>query len=1449
MNKKQTYRLKTFLCVAVAFLLHQNVNAQLKSDFSADTTKGCGAVTVNFQNNSSGTNFTSKWEFGNGNSSSQTSPSANYTSPGKYTVRLIINDGINSDTLTRVDFIEVFRNPVSDFSGSPLSGCAPLSVAFTDQSTLGDAPIATYIWDFSDGNDPSNQQNPSHVYLTGGSYLPSLQIIDQNGCDAVNTPVNVNVTPTPEAAFSTSNSRVNCVAPYTVNFVNQSKGNNLSYFWDFGDGNTSSATNPSHTYSAFGKYDVSLITKDPACQDTLFSQAYVRLETSNAAFSLPKKEFCTGEKIQFTNTSTGANIYRWNFGDQSSSLDKNPTKNYTDSGWFNVSLIISVGNSCISSVKDSIYIQQIIADFETDSVYSCNLNDTIRFLNKSTNADRYRWIIGEDKSTKAYFEENPIHKQNTIKDSASYTDTLIVASNLGCIDTLVKKDNRQFQALRTIIILDTNGNSPIYDTIGSCLPISYELSDISYGALPVKSWLWQFGDGTSSSSPNPTITYRGDSAYNLSITVTNSLGCTASDGVVVLGGSKQDPTFSVSPDSVCQGDSVRISIDGFDTLKIDFFTVDIFNSTGSNTSASYTSFAYINTFQDTGWMDVKVTVFNNDCDSTLGLSNLVYVKGPIIKPQFAASGKCENRRSVRFTGGLRGVTRFYWNFGDGSPVDSVNENPTHVYPSPGRYFARLTAYNDINDCGPQSDSLFINIKDTLPVKLDPDTNYCLGDSVKYQIAFKDNFKEVRWFMNNQLINVGAKFDTLLDKRGFYPIKLRTIDNFSCKDSLLDTILISQPRAKIAIKTLDQCKPVRIAFIDSSGRDTTINKWKWIFNDTLFSYQSNDTLTFNVNGGQDVFLKVTNIFGCSDSIKVKNIIEIQNLRVNYSVPRLNICVGDSITFTNTSSGVNVNYQWDFGEGPIRMDNSNRVGHRFQQAGLFKIKLIGNDALGCSKVDSSAIVNVQAIPTADFNANPRSSNCYPLGVRFEDLSSPTVVNWNWDFGDATGSVLQDPFHNYVTNGKFDVRLRVTTANGCAHDTIKPQFIETSGPSANFSIDKDTVCIGELVSFQVLNPQNYSSISIDFGDGNSTSALNSTHRYDTTGILFPSLNMTQASTNCKVTIRDTLYIFDVKARISVKPLSGCTPITSTLVNKSEGYSSYLWIVNNNTGPALDSFETSFNQAGIYPIQLIIDSPEGCKDTINKDIEVFPLPDIVAIKDTGLCIGDSIELFASGGIDYQWNPIEFLSTPKSARTLAFPDTSTLYSVNVTDSKGCKASVQVHVDVQQVPSPSFLKDTNLIIGERLQLNARAGFNLIYRWRPPDGLSCTNCSDPIAQPLNTTRYYVNISDPLGCFSVQDSILIEVKEAYSLDVPNGFSPNNDGVNDVIYAKGWGLKELIAFRIYNRFGEMVFESTDFNVGWDGKYKNELQNIETYVYTVEALTYGDEVISKKGNISLLR
>ena len=122
--------------------------------------------------------------------------------------------------------------------------------------------------------------------------------------------------------------------------------------------------------------------------------------------------------------------------------------------------------------------------------------------------------------------------------------------------------------------------------------------------------------------------------------------------------------------------------------------------------------------------------------------------------------------------------------------------------------------------------------------------------------------------------------------------------------------------------------------------------------------------------------------------------------------------------------------------------------------------------------------------------------------------------------------------------------------------------------------------------------------------------------------------------------------------------------------------------------------------------------------------------------------------------------------------------------------------------------------------------------------------------MTDITYYAVISDTLGCFSITNSFLIKIEPKATVDVPTAFTPNGDGVNDIIYVGGWGLKKLNYFRIYNRWGQLLFESTDINVGWNGIFNGVPQNMETYIYKVSVETHIDsEPIKIDGHFKLIR
>jgi gliding motility-associated-like protein len=164
--------------------------------------------------------------------------------------------------------------------------------------------------------------------------------------------------------------------------------------------------------------------------------------------------------------------------------------------------------------------------------------------------------------------------------------------------------------------------------------------------------------------------------------------------------------------------------------------------------------------------------------------------------------------------------------------------------------------------------------------------------------------------------------------------------------------------------------------------------------------------------------------------------------------------------------------------------------------------------------------------------------------------------------------------------------------------------------------------------------------------------------------------------------------------------------------------------------------------------------------------------------------------------------------------------------------------------------DTTIVIGDAIKLPINNQYNtVLFNWNPTEGLSCKDCSFPLIQPFADIIYSVEMKDKLNCFTETGIFKITVKPDTYIKLPTTFTPNGDGNNDVLYVRGWGIKELVTFEIYNRWGALLFQTNDINTGWDGYYKDELQNKEMYVYKVTAKSWLNKEITEQGYVHLLR
>ena len=238
-------------------------------------------------------------------------------------------------------------------------------------------------------------------------------------------------------------------------------------------------------------------------------------------------------------------------------------------------------------------------------------------------------------------------------------------------------------------------------------------------------------------------------------------------------------------------------------------------------------------------------------------------------------------------------------------------------------------------------------------------------------------------------------------------------------------------------------------------------------------------------------------------------------------------------------------------------------------------------------------------------------------------------------------------------------------------------------------------------------------------------------------------------------------------------------------------------------------------------------------------------------ICFGQTFQLQGSGGTGFEWTPSTYINAGMTtAQPVVEPDKTIEYSLHVTDANGCR-SLQPDMVVVQVTPPiqvTVSKDTSAAIGDQFQLHASSSAT-DYEWSPAIGLDDPYSKDPIVTVgANDVTYKVTVTTSAGCKG-EAFVTIKVYDGPEIYVPNAFTPNGDGRNEVFKPFPVGIKKLNYFRVFNRWGQLVYSTTDFNKGWDGRIGGAMQPPGTYVWMAEGITKDDRVITKKGTVTLIQ
>lgn len=497
------------------------------ADFSVSRVSGVAPLPVSFTDTSAvgaATVLSWAWDFGDGGLSAEQNPSHTYQSSGVYPVSLKIVTSAGEDQEVKSSLITVDEKPAAAFAGAPLSGPAPLSVAFSDQSAAGTQPITRRQWDFGDGGLLSTLVNPVRVYSTPGKYSVSLQVTTAAGADTLLKPDYITVTPGVEFNASPTTGK----GGLAVQFSDTSALGNVvlkSRVWNFGDGGNSTEASPSHTYAAPGIYDVSLaLTTELG--ESVASRAGLITVSPDTDFSAAPSAGAAPLSVVFKDLTVPGTVaitgWNWSFGDGATSTVQNPNHTYSAPGLYAVSLqtVSALGND--SEQKTGLIGVKPEVDFSADSrtgqgTLSVKFSDNSNA--GSLNILGWYWDFGDGANST---QRNPSHTYEAI---GSYDVSLKITTALG-----------DETALKTGFIEVGPAVDFSADKVAGAGTLSVSFSDKSDpGSLEISGWLWDFGDGGTSTDQNPKHDF-GPGLFNIGLTVTTSQGeaSTIKDGYILV---------------------------------------------------------------------------------------------------------------------------------------------------------------------------------------------------------------------------------------------------------------------------------------------------------------------------------------------------------------------------------------------------------------------------------------------------------------------------------------------------------------------------------------------------------------------------------------------------------------------------------------------------------------------------------------------------------------------------------------------------------------------------------------------------------------------------------------------------------------------------------------------------------------------------------------------------
>lgn len=1376
-------------------------------------------------------------------------PNATVSDGGSYLLKIASTEGCFSESTATVI---VNQTPIITASGNN-----PLNCAKPDGSIVihGLSKNTVYTIGYTkDANSPtvlnniaSDGNGDARIKGIGQGDYTKIHVI-LNNCPSNEVSVSLQ-DPGPPIIQSVSNNGPLCVGA-TLNLI-ASADPGVSYSWAGPNGFISTTQNPlkpNVTAADGGKY--TLIIEKNNCSSSASTDVIV-----NALPPAPlvnDVEYCIGSPaspISATPSAGGTLIwYTTSTGGTGSATA--PTPQTSISGTTSYFVSQTDGNSCESEraeIKVIIH-PDAIAEFTPTKIIDCppfiiNTKD-VGLKEYPLNNKLYQWyaegtFIGEGITFPGY----------TIpSEDETITIQLKTSSLFGCKDAEVSHTFSTYKLPHPSFTISTDEG---------CGPLKVSFTNITPNPT-FFNYYWDFGNGTTSSSatpsdvvflPNPNA---DDTAYIVKLKVWNDCDTVVVEKSITV---KSKPIALFTPSKTEGCSPMSITFANTTKGKNVTYTWDFGDGHTETTTSSQDASHTFNTGEPTTFT-VRLTA-TNDCGSDFKEFKIVVSPNPI-KLKFAMNGPdhfgCEPHTIV-IDNNSSGASSFFWDFGDGNFLSTTKgvDQIQHTYLSSGDYTITVKASNNCTDT---------IAYDYVHVYPKPKAAFTAD---RYVVCINDelNFKNESQLATSYLWEFGDGItSTLSDPKhiyktpGLYTVKLTVFKlntpGSTCTETVEQKIQVNtiMPGSITMSATEANCAPFTIHFENNINPSVTA---VWDFGDGSTGVGDAIQHTYQSSGIYQVTLTITVPGGCT--YVTQKTVTIKGPSGTFTYNSGFICSTDAVRFEARATGTD-SYFWDFGDGNNQTTTTPIVYHTYANGGIYLPTVTFKNNTGCNYfVKGLDSIKVDKIEAGFITTQEKT--CGITKVNFSDTSHVLFGKKEilWNFGDGITDSGASVSHTYTASGIYTMTMTIKGNSNCQEIITKNIEVHVNNNPIVVITANTVGCNNKSILFttNINSVDEINTIKWEISNGITGSGKSFDYLFLTPGTYI--ITWTVGTVNgCFSTATHTITINPspiVKASTDVIVCLG----NSTQLNVS-GAPNYQWSpleglsCTNCANPiAKPSVSTPYLVQGINSF--------GCVDADTVIVTVIKPLQMTDSGNDSICIGKSANLSVSGAASYLWTPAEGLSSTTISNPIANPIITTTYRVVGYDGYNCFTDTAfIVVGVGDYPTVDLGLDQNLSTGTILPLKTIITNGPIknWLWTPTTNLDCNNCALPNAHIKKDITYTVKVTTVYGC-EASDTINIKVFcENTQVFIPNAFTPDGDGVNDILMVRATGIVTVKSFRIFNRWGELVFEKNnfppnEFSYGWDGRVKGKMSSSEVFVYTAEVLCENGVSFIYKGNTTILK